>query len=175
MRVSTLSRPKVSLQAKPLAKLPNTQNAESNAENLEIDRVENIRLFADDDWLPPSASQIPFLSDIDLTPFPAVNTPLSHTQLNARPSVMSDSLHVSRLQSRVPPPCRHSRVSLPCRCHSRSHLLLTPPSRGFLESIEYLSFSFASRASPEDRSSSRPDYEWCNRDEQLWWLSRREQ
>ena len=50
------------------------------------------------------------------------------------------SRHVSRPLSRVPSPCRHSRMSLPCRCHSSSHLLLTPPSHAFLEPIDYQSF-----------------------------------
>ena len=86
MRASTLSRPEVPLQAEPPpAELPNTLNAESSAEDLEIARVENLRLFADDEWLPPSASQIPSLIDLDLSRPPAVSTPLSHTPLTARP------------------------------------------------------------------------------------------
>ena len=53
-------------------------------------------------------------------------------------SVMSDFLRDSRLQT---------RVSLPCRCHSRSHLLLTPPSLAFLELIKYPSYLCISRKS----------------------------
>ena len=49
VRASTLSRPEVSLQAEPPAKLPNTLNAESSAEDLEIGRVENLRLFVGDE------------------------------------------------------------------------------------------------------------------------------
>ena len=50
-------------------------------------------------------------------------------------SVMFFFLHVSRLLSRVPCHCCHSRVSLSCRCHSRSHPLLTLPSLVLLEPI----------------------------------------
>ena len=49
------------------------------------------------------------------------------------------------LQNRVPPPCRNSRVSLPCNCHSRSNRLLTPPSLAFLEPIENPSYLHISR------------------------------
>ena len=83
MRASTLSRPEVPLQAEPPAELPNTLNAESGSEEFEIGRVENLRLFADDEWLPPSASQIPFLIDLDLTLPPVVSTPMSQSQLTA--------------------------------------------------------------------------------------------
>ena len=85
MRSSNLSRPEVPLKAEPSAKLPNTQNAESSADDMEIGRVVNLRLFADDEWSPPSASQIPSLTDRDLTPPPVVSTPLSQKQLTARP------------------------------------------------------------------------------------------
>ena len=46
VRASTLSRPEVPLQAEPPAVLLNTQNVESSAEDFEIGRVENLRLFA---------------------------------------------------------------------------------------------------------------------------------
>ena len=85
IRASTMSRPEVPLQAEPPVEPPNTQNAEASDEDLEIGRVENLRLFADDEWLPPSASQIPFLTDLDLTPPFAISTPLSQTQITARP------------------------------------------------------------------------------------------
>ena len=62
-------------------------------------------------------------------------------------SVIFVSLYVSRPLSRVPYPCRHSRVSPPYRCQSRSHMLLTPPSRAVLEPIEYPSFLRISRQS----------------------------
>ena len=55
MRASSLSRPEIPLQAKLPAELPNTLNAESSADDLEIGRVENLLLFAEDEWLPPSA------------------------------------------------------------------------------------------------------------------------
>ena len=74
---------KPNLQA-TAAEPPNTQNLESSAENIEIGRVENLRLFADDEWLPPSASQIPSFTDLDLTPPFAISTPLSQTQFTAR-------------------------------------------------------------------------------------------
>ena len=85
VRASTLSRPEVPLQAEPFAEQPNTHNAESSREDFEIGRVENLRLFADDEWLPPSASQIPSLTDLDLTSPFAISTPLSQTQITARP------------------------------------------------------------------------------------------
>ena len=53
MRALTLSRPEVPLQAEPPAVLPNTQNTGSSAEDFKIGRVYNLRLFADDEWLPP--------------------------------------------------------------------------------------------------------------------------
>ena len=74
LRASTLSRTVVSMQAEPFAELKNTLNAESSAKHLEIGRVENLRMFADDVWLPSSASQIPFLIDLDLTPPFVVST-----------------------------------------------------------------------------------------------------
>ena len=77
VRASILSRPEVSLQAEPFANLPNTQNAESSGEDLEIGRVENIRLFSDNEWMPFSASQIPSLTDFDFTPPTVVSTLLS--------------------------------------------------------------------------------------------------
>ena len=135
VRTSTLSRPEVPLQAELPAELPNALNAESSAEDLEVGCVENLRLFADDEWLPPSASQIPSLIDLDLTPPPAVSSPLSQTQLTLVFSVMFVSLHVSRPLSRVPSPCRHSQVSLLYRCHGRSHPLLNLPSLVLLEPI----------------------------------------
>ena len=49
VRVSTLSRPAIRLQVEPPAELPNTQNTESSAEDLKIGRVENLRLFTDDE------------------------------------------------------------------------------------------------------------------------------
>ena len=72
MRASTLSRPEIPLHAEPPAEPPNIQNAESSAEDLEISRVENLCLLADGEWLPFSASQIPSLTDLDLTPPPSV-------------------------------------------------------------------------------------------------------
>ena len=49
VRASSQSRPEIPLQAEPPVEPPNTQNAESNAEDLEIGRVKNLRLFADDE------------------------------------------------------------------------------------------------------------------------------
>ena len=111
MRASTLSRPEVPLQAELPAELLSTLNAESSAEELEIGRVKNLRLFADDEWLPPSASQIPYLIYLDLTPPPAVSTPLLQTQLTARPqrNVRLPARFVSTESSTVPLP------SLSCR------------------------------------------------------------
>ena len=80
-----MSRPEVSLKAEPPAEQPNTQNAESSDEDLEIGRVENLHLLADDEWLPLSASQIPFLTYLDFTSPFAISTPLSQTQITARP------------------------------------------------------------------------------------------
>ena len=96
-------------------------------------------------------------------PFPHRKSRLVLTSITPRPSllvlqcrrrksllvfsVMFIYLHVSRPLSRVPSPCRHSRVWPPYRCHSRSHLLLTPASRAFLEPIEYPSFLRISRQS----------------------------
>ena len=85
VRASTLSRPEVPLQAEPPADLPNTQNAESSAKDLAIVRVENLRLFADVDWLPPSATRAPSLTDLDLTQPLAISTPQSQTHVTARP------------------------------------------------------------------------------------------
>ena len=85
VRASTLSRPEVLLQAELPAEQPNTQNAESSGEDFEIGRVENLRLFADDEWLPPSASQISSHTDLDITPPFAISTPLPQTQITARP------------------------------------------------------------------------------------------
>ena len=62
-------------------------------------------------------------------------------------SVMSVSLHVSRPPSRVPFPYRHSLVSLPCRCHSRSHLLLTSHRLAFHVLMKNLSYLRISRQS----------------------------
>ena len=84
-------------------------------------------------------------------------------------SVMFVSLHVSRPLSRVPPLCHHSRVSRPCNCHSRSHQFLT--RLNFTPSSRFIS---ESRASPEESSSSRSEHKWCNRDERIWRLLRRE-
>ena len=135
MRASTLSRPEVPLQAELPAELPNTLNAESSAEDLEIGRVENMRLFADDEWLP-----LPHLKFRLLLTSISPRRPLSILHCRRRNSllvlsVMFVSLHFSRPLSLVPSPCRHSRVSLPCRCHSRSHPLLTLPSFVLFESI----------------------------------------
>ena len=115
MRASTLSRPEVSLQAELPAELPNTLNAESSAEDLEIGRVENLRLFADYEWLPPSTSQIPSLIDLDLTPPPALSTPLSQTQLTARPqrNVRLPARFVSAESSAVPLPSQSSVAPVP--------------------------------------------------------------
>ena len=63
---------------------PSTQNAKLSAENLEIGRVENLRLLDDDEWLHPFASQIPSLTDLDLTPHSAVSIALSQALLTAR-------------------------------------------------------------------------------------------
>ena len=81
VRGSTLSQPEIPLQAKLPAKMSNTQNAESSVEKIQIGRVENLRLFAEEQWLPPSASQIPSLIDLEITSPPAVSTPLSQKQL----------------------------------------------------------------------------------------------
>ena len=126
-----------------------------------IGRVEYLCLFTDDEWPPFSALQILSLIDLNLTPPPAVRTPLSQTQFTARP------------QRNDRPPARFafcpSRVPSPCR-HSLSHLLLTLPSYVLLELI----YPRISQQSGKN-TCSRSDYEWRNRDEQLWWLSRREQ
>ena len=125
VRASTLSRPEIPLHAEPPDEPPNTQNAESSAEDLEIGRVENLRLFADDEWLPPSASQIPFYTDLDLTPPFAVSTPLSQTQLTSCPqrNVRFPARFASAESTARP--CNQSRVSRPCNCHSRWQRLLT--------------------------------------------------
>ena len=115
VRATTLSRPEIPLQAEPPAEPSNTQNAESSAENFEIGRVENLRLFADDEWVPPSASQIPLLTNLDLTPPP----PLSVLHCRRRNSllvliVISDFLHDSCIRSRMPNPT----VTVECRSHA---------------------------------------------------------
>ena len=115
MRASTLSRPEVPLQVELPTELPNTLNAESSAEDLKIGRVENLRLFVDDEWLPPSASQISSLIDFDLTPPPAVSTPLSQTQLTARPqrNVRFPAPFASAESSTVPLPSQSSVAPVP--------------------------------------------------------------
>ena len=120
-RASTLFLLEILLQADPPAEPANTQNAGSSVENFESGRVENLRLFADDEWLSPSASQISSLTDLDLTTTTLSVLHCRRQNLLLVPSVMSDFLHVSCLQSRVPLFCRYSRVSLPFRCSSRSH------------------------------------------------------
>ena len=115
MRASTLSRPEVPLQDEPPATLPNALNAESSAEDLEIGHVDNLRLFADDEWLPPSASQIPSLIDLDLTPPHAVSTPLSQTKPTARPqrNVRLPVRFASAESSAVPLPSQSSVAPVP--------------------------------------------------------------
>ena len=110
--------------------MPNTLNAESSAEELEIGRFKNLRLFADDEWLPSSESQIPSLIDLDLTPPPAVSTPLSQTQLNARPkrNVRPFVRFASAESSAVPLPSQslatahNSAQPRPLRANLPSHL-----------------------------------------------------
>ena len=103
------------MQADKPAEPPNTQNAELSAEDLEIGRVENLRLFADEKWLPPSASQIPSLTDLNLTPPPAVRTPLSQTKLTARPqrNVRLSARFVSAESSADPQPSQSSVAPMP--------------------------------------------------------------
>ena len=103
------------MQAILAAEVPNTLNAKSSAKDLEIGRVENLRLFADDEWLPPSASQIPSLIDFDLTPPTAVSTSLSQMQLNARPqrNVCPTARFVSAESSAVPLPSQSSIAPVP--------------------------------------------------------------
>ena len=115
MRASTLSRLEVLLQAKLPVKLPNTLNAESSAEDLDIIRVENLRLFADDEWLAPSASQILSCIGLDLTPPPAVSTPLLQTTLTARSqrNVRLPARFVSVQSSAVPMPSQSSVAPVP--------------------------------------------------------------
>ena len=115
VRASTLSRPEVSLQPEPLSEPPNTQNAESSAEDLEIGRVENLRLFADDEWLPPSASQIPSLTDLDVTPPFGVSIPLSRMQLTVCPqrNVCLCARFAFAESSAVPLPSQSSVASVP--------------------------------------------------------------
>ena len=55
---SILSQLKIPLQADPVSDMMNSKNAESSVEHIKIGHVENLRLFADDEWLPASASQI---------------------------------------------------------------------------------------------------------------------
>ena len=78
----TLGPPAEPSRRRPFA--PLIASSQSSAEVFEIGRVENLCLFADDEWLPLAASQIPSLIDLDLTPPPAVSTPLPQTQLTAR-------------------------------------------------------------------------------------------
>ena len=103
LRASTLSQPEVPLQVEPLADLPSTQNTDSSAKDLEVGRIENPRLFADDEWLPFSASQILSLTVLDFTPPPLSVLHCRSRNLLLALSVMSDFLHVSRLQSRLTP------------------------------------------------------------------------
>ena len=81
--LSTLGPPAAPSRRSPFA--PSIASSQSSAEDLEIGRVENFSLFADDEWLPPFASQISSLIDLDITPPSTVSTPLSQTQFNARP------------------------------------------------------------------------------------------
>ena len=131
--------------SRPRPFTPSIASFQSSAKVFEIGRVENLRLFADDEWLPPSVSQSPSLIDLDVTPPPAVSTPMSQRQPTARPqrNVCLPARFASAESSAVS--CRHSRVSLPCRCHSRSHTPLTLPSLAFLEPIENPSYLHISR------------------------------
>ena len=130
VRTSTLSHPEVPLQAKPPAELPNTLNAESRSAASRI----CVSLPMTSGCPLPHRKFHPLLTSISPRP------PLSVLQCRRRNSllvlnVMFVSFKVLRPLSRIPSPCRHSRVSLLCRCHSRSHPLLTLPSLVFLEPI----------------------------------------
>ena len=153
--------------------MPPSASSQSSARDLKIGRIKNLRYIADNKWLPPSASQISSLIDLDSTPPAAVSTPLLQTQLTAR--FQRNFRFLARFASSESSatPCRHS-VAVPCRYHYRSHLHLTPHSSSS-PSRSKIRVAFASRASLEESASSRTDYKWCNRDEQLRWLPRREQ
>ena len=88
-------------------------------------------------------------------------------------SEMSDILHVLPLHSQVLFHCRHNRVLLPFCYHSRSHLLLVPLYLGSSSRLK-IWVAFASRVSLKTSSSSRSDYDWFSRDEEIQWLFRRE-
>ena len=94
---------------------PSIASSQLSAENLKIGRVENLRFFADDEWLPLSVSQIPSLIDLDIIPPPALSTPLSQTQLTARPqrNVRLPSRFVSAESSAVPLPSQSSVAPVP--------------------------------------------------------------
>ena len=87
---------------------------------------------------------------------------------------MSGFLHVSRLQSRVPP----FAVTVDCYSHADITVARTISKRrpaSSPSSRSKIRVAFASSARPEESVSFRPDYELCSRDKQLRWLSRREQ
>ena len=67
---------------------------------------------------------------------------------------MSDFLHDSRLQIRVPLPCRHSRMLLRSSYHSRLHLHVTPPCLVSPKPIENLICRRISRQSGRKRELS---------------------
>ena len=172
MRASTLSRPEVPLQAETPAQLPNTLNAESSAENLDIGRVENLRLFANDEWLPPSALQIPSLIDLDLTPPPAVSTPLSQTQLTTRPQrnvrpparFASVESSVVRLPSQSLAPAPNSAQPRPPRADLPSHLapvrkkarILLPITSGAIVTSRYGGYRVANSICDSSNSELKP-------------------
>ena len=74
-----------------------------------------ICVFADDEWLPPSASKIPSIIDLYLTPPPVVSTPLSQTQLTACPQrkVRLPARFASVDSSAVPLPSQSSVAFVP--------------------------------------------------------------
>ena len=168
VRVSTLSRPEVLLKAEPPDTPPITLNAKSNAENIEIGCVENLHLFADDELLPPSASLIPSLTVLDLIPPPVDSTPLSQTQLTARPerNVRLPARFASAESSAFP----HA-VTIDCRSRAAVTVARTcskPCPATPSSNRSRIRVTFAPRDSPKYSSSTRSNFEYCNRDEQLW-------
>ena len=164
---SRLGPPAAPSRRRPFA--PSIVSSQSSAEDLEIGRVENLRLFADDEWLPPSASQIPSLIDLDLTPPPAVSTPLSQTQLTARPKrnvcppvrfASAESSSVLPSQSLAPAP-NSAQPRLP-RADLPSHLapvrkkaqVLVPITSGAIVTSSYGGYSVSN--SIRDSPNSEP-------------------
>ena len=103
-------------------------------------------MVADDQWLPPSASQILSPTDLDLIPFPAISTPLSHTQRIARAPVKCPTpctFHIHRIE------CRFYAVIVEC------HPL---PSQSSVAPVP-LSNSLAPALNPVQLSLPRTDRE----------------